>query len=156
MPRKGRKAGLRRIEPDPKYGSVKIAKFINKVMLNGKKRLAESIVYTALLFLSKESGKGVVEAFEVALKNVMPLMEVRSRRVGGATYQVPVEVPLDRAMALAMRWIIGLSRKRKGVSMIQALSSELLDAFHGLGASVKKKDDTHKMAESNKAFAHFR
>ena len=146
----------RHFSPDTIHGNLKIARFINKVMLDGKKRVAEKIVYTALKLLSESVKEPEVEAFEKALKNTMPLMEVKSRRVGGSTYQVPIEVKAERGMALAMRWLIGNARSRSGKSMVEQLSTELIDAYNKTGSSIKKREDTHKMAEANKAFAHFR
>ncbi|MDA1353016.1 MAG: 30S ribosomal protein S7 [bacterium] len=142
--------------PDSKYGSPNITKFINRVMLQGKKSTAEGIVYSCLLKLAEETKETPIDAFNTAIKNVMPLMEVKSRRVGGSTYQVPIEVRQPRAIALAMKWIIEYARKRSGRSMVSKLSQELIDAFNNVGTSVKKREDTHKMAEANKAFAHFR
>jgi small subunit ribosomal protein S7 len=156
MSRKNSKNLKRYIAPDSKYSSVKVSKFINRLMMDGKKRIAENIVYAALARLAKESGVSVVEAFEKALANAMPLMEVKSRRVGGSTYQVPIEVRSDRALALAMRWLIANSRTRSGRTMIDRLSNELIDAYNNTGITIKKREDTHKMAEANKAFAHFR
>ena len=146
----------KRQSPDPVYGSLVLSKFINKVMMQGKKSIAQNIVYKALELLSQKVNAPALEAFEKALKNAMPLMEVRSRRVGGSTYQVPMEVREDRSVSLAMRWLIGNSRSRSGHSMIEKLSGELADAFNGVGTSIKKREETHRMAESNKAFAHFR
>ena len=146
----------REIIPDPRYGSQTLSKFINKVMIKGKKSLSQKIVYEALNVLSDNVKEDQLAAFEKAIKNVLPLMEVRSRRVGGSTYQVPVEVEQKRAYALAMRWIIKYSRDRKGLAMSQKLAQELTDAFNKEGASIKKREETHKMAEANKAFAHFR
>lgn len=146
----------RRVSPDPKYNSPVLAKFVNKVMRGGKKSVAQRLVYEALDILAQETGESQLRAFEVVLKNVRPLMEVRSRRVGGSTYQVPVEVKPDRSVALAVRWIITNSRSRSGVSFVDALSKELIDSYKNTGASIKKREDTHKMAEANKAFAHFK
>lgn len=146
----------RRISPDPKFNSPVLAKFVNKVMLGGKKSVAQRVVYEALDLLAKETGENQLRAFEIVLKNVRPLMEVRSRRVGGSTYQVPVEVKPDRSVALAVRWIINNSRSRSGMSFVDALSKELIDSYKNTGASIKKREDTHKMAEANKAFAHFK
>ena len=146
----------RAITPDEVYGSLDLAKFINKIMIDGKKSVARQIVYGALDVLSKEVNESQIDAFNKAIKNAIPLMEVKSRRVGGSTYQVPVEVKTSRGIALAMRWIIGNARSRSGKSMIVSLSSELIDAFNKTGSSIKKREDTHKMAESNKAFSHFR
>lgn len=170
------RAEKREVLPDPKFGDVVLTKFMNNIMLDGKKSVAERIVYGAIEILEKKgsndsaaSKEGEAEAsdailakskglrlFHDALKNVKPKLEVRSRRVGGATYQVPVEVRNDRAVALAIRWIIDASRKRSENTMIDRLANELLDAANDRGSAVKKRDDTHKMAEANKAFAHFR
>ncbi len=155
MSRKGR-GYKREIKLELKYGSLYITKFINKLMLCGKKSTAEKIVYSALEFLADKTKEDPVAAFEKALKNVIPLMEVKSRRVGGSTYQVPVEVRKERGVTLAMRWIVKNTRSKFGKTMVEKLSVELLDAYNNTGVSIKKRDDTHKMAESNKAFAHFR
>lgn len=155
MPRKG-PAPKRQILPDPKYNSKVLARFINKVMLSGKKSLSERIVYAAFDVMHEKTGRDPLDVFTQALGNVMPLVEVRPRRVGGATYQVPMDVRPDRRQAMAMRWIITFGRKRPGHSMVDKLAAELLDASNNIGASVKKRDDTHKMAEANKAFAHYR
>ena len=136
--------------------SAIIPKLINSLMYDGKKTIAEKIVYNSLEELSKNVSEDPLKAFQTAIDNIAPRMEVRSRRVGGSTYQVPVEVSEDRGVSHAMNWIITYSRSRKGKSMIQNLSQELTDAFNNVGSSAKKRDDTHKMAESNKAFAHFR
>ncbi len=170
-----RKADKRQILPDPKFGDLVLSKFINNVMYDGKKSVAESIVYGALEIMDKKAGKDVVEEtgdatgsaagaagskglilFHRALKKVRPQVEVRSRRVGGATYQVPVEVKSDRAQAMANRWIIDAARGRGEQTMQERLAGELLDAANDRGNAVKKRDDTHKMAEANKAFAHYR
>ena len=150
------KGFVRECEPDPKHGSVVLAKFINKIMIGGKKSVAQRIVYDAIEKLAQAVNETPVAAFEKALKNVMPLMEVRSRRVGGSTYQVPVEVRPARASALAMRWIIKIARDKSGRPMDERLLQELTDAYNKVGASMKKREETHKMAEANKAFAHFR
>lgn len=155
MPRKG-PVTKRAVIPDPIYNSKLIARFINKLMLRGKKSTAERIFYGALDIITERTKKNPLETFEQALGNVMPVLEVRARRVGGATYQVPSEVRADRKISLAMRWIISYSRQRPGKTMTQKLADELLDAAKGVGASVKKKEDTYKMAEANKAFAHYR
>ena len=155
MPRKG-PAPKRQILPDPRYNSKVLSRFINKVMLQGKKSLAEQICYGALTIVSEKSGRDAMDVFSQALSNAMPLVEVRPRRVGGATYQVPMEVRPDRRQALAMRWLIGFARSRAGRSMEEKLASELMDAANNTGASIKKREDTHKMAEANKAFAHYR
>jgi len=156
MPRKKTKDFKRDISPDPVYQSKKISKFINYLMKHGKKQIAERIVYEALDGLSKEVGISTLDAFDKVLKNVQPTMEVRSRRVGGSTYQVPTEVKSHRSMALAMKWLILYSISRKGRAMSEKLKLELIDAFNKVGSSVKKRDDVHKMADANKAFAHFR
>lgn len=152
-----RRAEKRKIEPDPFYGSTTLEKFINKVMIGGKKSIARHIVYHAIEnFAKKVNVENPLEAFEQALENAKPALEVKSRRIGGATYQVPVEIPSDRRTALAMRWIILHSRNKVGRSMEVGLTSELCDCFNNQGATIKKKDDTHRMAESNKAFAHYK
>ncbi len=156
MSRKNKKSLKRHVEPDARHGSVKLTKFINKLMLSGKKSTAQGIVYGALEVLQEKTSKPAIESFDQALKNVMPLMEVKSRRVGGSTYQVPMEVRPDRAATLAMRWLVANARSRSGRSMVEKLAQELFDAFNNTGTSVKKREDTHKMAEANKAFAHFR
>lgn len=155
MPRRNRPE-RREIQPDVKYHSVTVAKFINNVMKSGKKSIAEGIVYDAMDVLAQRSGKPALEVFERAIREAMPVVEVRPRRVGGATYQVPVEVEPHRSMALAMRWIIASAQRRPGKSMAEKLANELLDVYNGTGATIKKKEDTHKMAEANRAFAHYR
>jgi small subunit ribosomal protein S7 len=142
------------LPPDKRYHSPIVSKFINMVMKNGKKRLAEKIVYRALEKASSELKKEPLEILDVVLKNVGPLLEVRPRRIGGATYQVPVEVPPERRITLALRWIIHICRDRQGKSMEEFLAEELINAYKNQGAAVKKKEDTHKMAEANRAFAH--
>lgn len=149
-------AEKREILPDPKFGDVVLSKFINSVMLDGKKSVAERIVYGALDRLGDRGGKDPVRMFHEALDNVKPHLEVRSRRVGGATYQVPVEVRAERAQALAFRWLIETARKRSENTMVERLSSELTDAANNRGAAVKKREDTHRMAEANRAFSHYR
>ena len=151
-----RSAEKRSVNPDPKFNDLLVSRFINYVMLDGKKGVAQGIVYDALSMVEQKTGQSGLEIFHKAVNNVAPLVEVRSRRVGGATYQVPIEVRADRRTALAFRWIIQFSRKRPDRSMARRLSRELLAASKGEGGSIKKKDDTHRMAESNKAFAHFR
>jgi len=146
----------RHVNPDSKYKDFVLEKFINCLMLRGKKSLAEKIVYESLKEASKKSNRGELETFKEALKNVKPLVEVRSRRVGGATYQVPVEVRSDRAQALAIRWTITAARKRSEKTMIDRLAGEILDASYNKGSAVKKKEDSHRMAEANKAFSHYR
>lgn len=149
-------AEKRQIMPDSKYNSYSLSKFINCMMLDGKKSISESIVYGALEKLEKKiEGKNGLEIFNASINNVQPLLEVKSRRVGGSTYQIPVEVRDDRRLALAIRWIINAARTRTGKSMVENLAAELLDAFNERGAAVKKKEDTHRMAEANKAFAHY-
>ena len=143
------------IAPDEKYGSLLVAKFINKVMLNGKKTVAQRIVYTALDEAAKELKSTPLEVFETMIKNVGPLMEVKGKRIGGANYQVPMEVNKSRRNTLAVRWIIESARGRKGMAMNVALKLEILDAYHNSGAAIKKKEEVHRMAEANKAFAHF-
>ncbi|MES9832276.1 MAG: 30S ribosomal protein S7 [Candidatus Thiodiazotropha sp. LLP2] len=155
MPRR-RVAAKRETLPDPKYGSELLAKFINMVMQDGKKSVAEKILYGALDSVIDKRGGEPLDLLETALENVRPLVEVKSRRVGGATYQVPVEVRPNRRNSLAMRWLIDASRKRSEKSMAYRLAGELLDASENKGAAVKKKDDTHRMAEANKAFSHYR
>jgi len=155
MPRKG-PAQKRQILPDGKFNSKVLARFINKVMLCGKKSTAEGITYGALEIVAEKTGRDPMEVFSQALSNAMPLVEVRPRRVGGATYQVPMEVRPDRRRTLALRWLIGQARKRSGKTMTDKLSSEILDAFNNTGATIKKREDTHRMAEANKAFAHYR
>ncbi|MFB6421753.1 MAG: 30S ribosomal protein S7 [Candidatus Malihini olakiniferum] len=155
MPRR-RIISQRKILPDPKFGSELLAKFINILMVDGKKSTAETIVYTALKTLARCSGKNEPEAFEVAMNNVRPTVEVKSRRVGGSTYQVPVEVRPVRRNTLAMRWIVEAARKRGDKSMALRLANELSDAADNKGSAVKKREDVHRMAEANKAFAHYR
>ncbi|URJ29846.1 30S ribosomal protein S7 [Blochmannia endosymbiont of Camponotus sp.] len=155
MPRR-RVVIKRNILPDPKFGSDLLAKFINLLMLNGKKSIAETIVYSSLDILFKRSNKDCLETFEIAINNVRPIVEVKSRRVGGSTYQVPVEVRLVRRNTLAMRWIIEAARKRNDNSMELRLANEFLDAIEGKGHAVKKREEIHRIAESNKAFAHYR
>jgi len=155
MPRRNRPE-KREVAPDAKYNSVIVSRLVNKIMQSGKKRTAESIVYDALQLLEEKSAKDAATALEQAIRNATPLLEVKPRRVGGATYQVPVEVQPDRGLALAMRWLINSTRARKGKAMSQKLAEELFDAFQGQGVTIKKREDTHKMAEANRAFAHYR
>ncbi|NLC78060.1 MAG: 30S ribosomal protein S7 [Clostridia bacterium] len=155
MPRKGN-VPKREVLPDPIYNSKVLTKVINQLMLDGKKGIAERICYGALDIVSEKTGKPAMEVFEQALKNIMPVLEVKARRVGGANYQVPVEVRADRRQTLAIRWLVNYSRQRGGKSMQEKLAAEILDAYNGTGGAVKKKEDTHKMAEANKAFAHYR
>ncbi|MFT5170768.1 MAG: small subunit ribosomal protein S7 [Candidatus Marinamargulisbacteria bacterium] len=144
------------VRPDVIFNNIKVSRFINKVMVGGKKRIAEKIVYDAMKVLGENVKIDQVEAFETAVRNCMPLMEVKSRRVGGSTYQVPIEVKAERALSLGMRWIVKAARSRSGKSMSSQLALELTDAYNKTGTTVKKREDTHKMAEANKAFAHFR
>jgi len=155
MPRRAR-VTKRTILPDPIYANVGLAKFVNCLMLKGKKSLAEGIVYEAFEKIRRSSRKEPLDIFDQAMRNVTPILEVKPKRVGGATYQVPVEIRHDRRQALARRWIIRYARGRSGRSMSEKLAAELMDAANGVGASIKRKEDTHKMAESNKAFSHFR
>jgi small subunit ribosomal protein S7 len=155
MPRR-RVVAKREILPDPKFGSQLLAKFINHVMVSGKKAVAEKIVYDALETVASKGDVEPLEAFDKALEAIQPMVEVKSRRVGGATYQVPVEVRPSRQMALAMRWLVEFSRKRGEKSMALRLAGEILDAAEGKGAAVKKREDVHRMAEANKAFSHYR
>jgi small subunit ribosomal protein S7 len=155
MPRR-RVAAKREIIPDPKFGNERLAKFINHLMVSGKKSVAERIVYGALDKVEERSKEEPLDMFEKALESIQPLVEVKSRRVGGATYQVPVEVRPARRVALAMRWLVDASRKRGEKSMDLRLAGEILDAAEGKGASVKKREDVHRMAEANKAFSHYR
>src|SRR5690349_11729387 len=155
MPRKGAPP-KRIILPDPIYGSELMQRFINRMMLDGKKVTAEKIFYGAMKICEEKAGVPAIEVFEKAMQNVMPAVEVRPRRVGGQTYQVPMEVRPDRRRTLALRWLIGQARKRSGKTMIDKLSGELLDAFNNTGSTIKKREDTHRMAEANKAFAHYR
>lgn len=150
-------AEKRETAPDPLYGSEVLAKFINKVMIGGKKSTARSIVYNAIeKFSNRVKAENPLEAFEQALENAKPAVEVKSRRIGGATYQVPVEIPANRRASMAMRWIINHSRSKSGRSMEEALSNELADCYNNQGTTIKKKDDTHRMAEANKAYAHYK
>lgn len=146
----------RELPPDVRYGSVLVQKFINHVMRRGKKSLAMRIVYDSFGVIREKTGKNPLEVFEQAIRNVGPIMEVRPRRVGGATYQVPMEVPDYRRTTLAMRWILEAAKARTGKSMVEKLSAELLDAASGQGAAIRKRDETHKMAEANRAFSHYR
>jgi small subunit ribosomal protein S7 len=155
MPRR-RVVAKREVLPDPKFGNVKLAKFMNHVMVSGKKAVAERIVYGALDIVQQRLNKDPIEAFDTALDNIAPMVEVKSRRVGGATYQVPVEVRPARRAALAMRWLVDYSRDRGEKSMVQRLAGEIMDAADGKGAAVKKREDVHRMAEANKAFSHYR
>lgn len=155
MPRKGN-VPKRDVLPDPVYGSVVVAKLINSIMLDGKKGTAQAIVYNAFEKVNKTTGEEPLEIFEKAMNNIMPVLEVRARRVGGANYQVPVEVRSERRQTLGLRWLTKYTRARGEKTMSDKLAKELMDAANGTGGSVKKKEDTHKMAEANKAFAHYR
>ncbi|GAW94398.1 30S ribosomal protein S7 [Calderihabitans maritimus] len=155
MPRRG-SVPKREVMPDPIYNSTKVTKLINQVMRDGKKSKAEKICYGAFGLIREKTGRDPMEVFEQALKNVMPVLEVKARRVGGANYQVPVEVRPERRQTLAIRWIVNYARERGGKSMIEKLAAEIMDAANGTGGAVKKKEDTHKMAEANRAFAHYR
>ena len=155
MPRR-RVVAKREVLPDPKYGNVTLAKFMNHVMVSGKKSVAESIVYGSLDQVKEKLSGDPIEAFDAALENIAPMVEVKSRRVGGATYQVPVEVRPSRRMALAMRWLVDYARNRGEKSMRQRLAGEIIDASQGKGNAVKKREDVHRMAEANRAFSHYR
>ena len=155
MPRKG-PVPKRDVLPDPVYNSKIVTRFINKIMLSGKKGVAEKVVYDAFENIRAKTGKDPLEVFETALKNVMPVLEVRARRVGGANYQIPIEVAPERQVALAMRWLRDAARKRGEKSMDIRLANEMLEALEGRGAAMKKREEIHRMAEANKAFAHFR
>ncbi len=150
------KPELRDLTPDVRYNNMYITKFIHHILRRGKKSTATSVVYGALDQIQEKTGRNPVEVFEQALKNVGPIMEVRPRRVGGATYQVPMEVPMDRRLALAMRWITDAARSRSGKSLAEKISGELMDAANNTGSSVRKREETHKMAEANRAFSHYR
>jgi len=155
MPRKG-PAPKRPTLPDPIYGSEMMTRFINRMMVDGKKVTAEKIFYGAMKIAEERAGVPAVEIFDKAIQNAMPVVEVRPRRVGGQTYQVPMDVRPDRRRTLALRWLIANARKRSGKTMIDRLSNEILDAYNGTGSTIKKREDTHRMAEANKAFAHYR
>lgn len=155
MPRRGFTA-KRDVLPDPVYQSKVVSKLINSIMLNGKKGVAQQIVYDAFDIMKEKTGKDPLEVFETAMNNIMPVLEVKARRVGGATYQVPIEVRPDRRQTLGLRWLTNYSRARNEKTMRERLSGELIDASNNAGSSVKKREDTHKMAEANKAFAHYR
>ena len=155
MPRRG-SVPRRAIPPDPKYNSVLVQRFINRLMKRGKKSVAERILYDAFDLIEERTKKPALTVFEEAVKNATPILEVRPRRVGGATYQVPVEVRPERRISLAIRWLITSAQARSGKSMAEKLAAELIDAANGVGATIKKKDDTHRMAEANRAFAHYR
>ena len=155
VPRRGSIA-KRDVLPDPLYNSKLVTRLINNVMVDGKKGVSQKIVYGAFEIIQEKTGKDPLETFEQAMENIMPLLEVKARRVGGATYQVPIEVRPERRQTLGLRWLVGYSRKRSEKTMKERLANEIMDAVNNTGASVKKREDTHKMAESNKAFAHYR
>ena len=155
MPRRSQ-AEIREVQPDAKYDNETISRLINRIMLNGKKSTAERIVYGALRIVEQQESSAPVAVLEQAVRNATPILEVKSRRVGGATYQVPVEVRTNRAFSLALRWLVASARARTGKSMEERLAAELIDASKGQGATVKKRDDIHRMAEANRAFAHYR
>ena len=155
MPRRGN-VPKREVLPDPLYNSKLVSKLINSVMYDGKKGVAQKIVYDAFEIVAEKTGKNALEAYEEAMENIMPLLEVKARRVGGSTYQVPLEIRADRRQTLGIRWLVLYSRKRGEKTMDAALAGEIVDAFNNTGASVKKREETHRMAEANKAFAHFR
>ncbi len=155
MPRRGH-VQKRDVLPDPLYNDVVVTKLINQIMLDGKKGVAQKIVYKAFDIVAEKTGKPALEVFEEAMNNIMPVLEVKARRIGGATYQVPIEVRPDRRQTLALRWLTTYSRNRSEKTMAERLANEIMDAANNTGASVKKKEDTHKMAEANKAFAHYR
>ena len=155
MPRR-RVAAKREILPDPKYGNVTLAKFMNHVMVSGKKSVAEKIIYGALDIVKERTSKDPIEAFEEALENIAPMVEVKSRRVGGATYQVPVQIEGPRRQSLAIRWMLASARSRPGRTMAEKLAAEIVDAYNNTGATIKRREDTHRMAEANRAFSHYR
>ncbi len=153
---RGKKIKKRRLPPDSRFNSVLASKFITKLMLKGKKSIAENIFYRAMDMIQKKTGEDPFEVFQKALENAKPLVEVKSRRMGGSTYQVPIEIPSHKQEEIGMRWMVGYARKRKGRPMFEKLALELMDAYNNTGTTVKKREDTHKMAEANKAFAHYR
>ena len=155
MPRRS-KIQKRVPTPDPRYNSELVARFINKIMQRGKKGLAERILYTALTSIQERTGRNPIEVFEQAIHNSTPMLEVKPRRVGGATYQVPVQIEGARRQSLAIRWLLNSAKNRPGKTMAEKLANELLDAFNGTGATIKRREDTHRMAEANRAFSHFR
>lgn len=155
MPRRGY-SGKRETPADPLYGNRVFTKMINKVMWDGKRSIAERLCYDAMTIVKEKTKREPLEVFELAMKNIMPVLEVKARRVGGANYQVPIEVRADRRTTLGIRWLVDFARNRSGKSMEEKLAAEIMDAANGIGSAVKKREDTHKMAESNKAFAHYR
>lgn len=155
MPRKGH-VPKREVMPDPIYNDMVVTKLINSIMLDGKKGISENIVYGAFDMIAAKTGEDPLEVFYKAMNNIMPVLEVKARRIGGANYQVPIEVRTERRQTLGLRWLVTYSRNRGEKTMVEKLAKELMDAANGLGSSVKKREDTHKMAEANKAFAHYR
>ena len=155
MPRRGQ-ISKRSVLPDPVYNSELVTKLINNIMLDGKKGVAQKIVYDAFAMVEEKSGQNPLEAFKEALENIMPVLEVKARRLGGSTYQVPMEVRADRRQTLGLRWLIGFARKRGERTMAERLAAEIMDAKNSMGGAFKKKEETHRMAEANKAFAHYR
>lgn len=155
MPRRGG-VPKREVLPDPKYNNIVISKLINQIMLDGKKGTAQRVCYGAFDIINEKTGRAANEVFEEALNNIMPVLEVKARRVGGATYQVPIEIRAERRQTLALRWLVDYSRKRSERTMAERLANEIMDATNNAGAAFKKKEDTHKMAEANRAFAHYR
>ncbi|WFA07661.1 30S ribosomal protein S7 [Tissierella sp. Yu-01] len=155
MPRKGH-IPKREVMPDPIYNDLVVTKLINNIMLDGKKGIAQNIVYGAFDYIAEKTGEDALEVFYKAMNNIMPVLEVKARRIGGATYQVPIEVRPERRETLGLRWLVTYSRNRGEKTMVEKLAKELMDAANGVGSSVKKREDTHKMAEANKAFAHYR
>ncbi|MBM2826088.1 MAG: ribosomal protein [Dehalococcoidia bacterium] len=155
MPRRA-KVAKRPVSPDPKYGSLTVTRIVNKIMLNGKKSVAERIVYSGLALIEERAKRNPVDILEQAVRNATPILEVKPRRVGGATYQVPIEIRSDRRASLAVRWLINAARARSGRSMAEKLATEVLDASQNQGATIKRREDTHRMAEANKAFVHYR
>ncbi|MBE7030711.1 MAG: 30S ribosomal protein S7 [Ruminococcaceae bacterium] len=155
VPRKGYIA-KREVLPDPMYGSQIVTKLINNIMLDGKKGVAQTIVYDAFAMVAEKTGKDAVEVFTAAMENIMPVLEVKARRVGGATYQVPIEVRAERRQTLGLRWLTLYARQRSERTMRERLANEIMDAANGMGSAVKKREDTHKMAEANRAFSHYR
>jgi small subunit ribosomal protein S7 len=155
MPRKG-PVPKRDVLPDPLYNSKLVTRLVNRIMIDGKKGVAQQLLYDAFILIHERSGKDAMEVFEAAIKNIMPVLEVKARRVGGANYQVPIEVKPERRTSLGLRWLVNYSRNRGEKTMEERLAAEILDASNNTGAAVKKREDTHKMAEANKAFAHYR
>lgn len=155
MPRRA-KVVSRELEPDPKYGSVLVSRFVNKLMERGKKGTAERIIYSAFEVVESRTGRDPLEVFQQAIQNSTPVIEVKPRRVGGATYQVPIQIEGNRRLSLAMRWLLASARARSGRSMSEKLANEIMDAYNNTGATIKRREDTHRMAEANKAFSHYK